>query len=72
MEKWQWKIRSLRQFLRGWNKNIAGQNKKEKKNSFDNWWFRQKGLNSSALWSGIKLETLPQRTIGSVIKGRRN
>jgi hypothetical protein len=36
MEKWQWKIRSLRQFLRGWNKNIAGQNKKEKKNSFDN------------------------------------
>lgn len=31
IEKWQNKIRSLRQFLRWWAKNIAGHNKKEKK-----------------------------------------
>jgi hypothetical protein len=31
MEKWQNKIRSLRQILRGWAKNIAGHNKQEKK-----------------------------------------
>jgi len=31
MEKWQAKIRRLRQFLRGWAKNVSGANKKEKK-----------------------------------------
>ena len=30
MEVWQNKIRRLRQFLRGWAKNISGRNKKEK------------------------------------------
>jgi hypothetical protein len=31
MEKWQNRIRSLRQFLRGWAKTTAGQNKMEKR-----------------------------------------
>jgi len=31
MEKSQWKIRSLRQFLRGWAENTSGHNRKEKK-----------------------------------------
>jgi hypothetical protein len=31
MEKWQNKIRSLRQFFRGWAKNIVVHNKQEKK-----------------------------------------
>jgi hypothetical protein len=31
MERWQCKIRRLRQHLRGWVKNISGQYKKEKK-----------------------------------------
>jgi hypothetical protein len=31
MERWQGKIRRLRQHLRGWTKNISGQYKKEKK-----------------------------------------
>ena len=31
IEKWQNKIRTLRQFYRGWAKNTAGHNKKEKK-----------------------------------------
>jgi len=35
MEKWQAKIRRLRQFLRGWAKNVSGANKKEKKDILD-------------------------------------
>jgi hypothetical protein len=31
MERWQGKIRRLRQYLRGWAKNTSGQFKKEKK-----------------------------------------
>ena len=31
LEKWQAKIRRLRQYLRGWAKNISGAYKKEKK-----------------------------------------
>jgi hypothetical protein len=31
MERLQGKIRRVRQYLRGWAKNISGQNKKEKK-----------------------------------------
>jgi hypothetical protein len=31
MERWQGKIRRLRQYLRGWTKNTSGQYKKEKK-----------------------------------------
>jgi hypothetical protein len=31
MERWQGKIRRVRQHLRGWVKNISGQYKKEKK-----------------------------------------
>jgi hypothetical protein len=31
MERWQGKIRRLRQHLRGWAKNVSGQYKKEKK-----------------------------------------
>jgi hypothetical protein len=31
MKLWQSKIRWLRQYLRGWAKNISGANKKEKK-----------------------------------------
>jgi hypothetical protein len=31
MEKWQNKIRSLQEFLRGWAQNIADHNKQEKK-----------------------------------------
>jgi hypothetical protein len=31
MEKWQAKIRRLRQHLRGWAKNVSGVYKKEKK-----------------------------------------
>jgi hypothetical protein len=31
MERWQGKIRRLRQYLRGWAKNIGGQYKEEKK-----------------------------------------
>jgi hypothetical protein len=31
MERWQGKIRRLRQYLRGWAKNISGKYKKEKK-----------------------------------------
>jgi hypothetical protein len=30
MERWQGKIRRVRQYLRGWAKNISGQYKKEK------------------------------------------
>jgi len=33
IERWQNKIRRLRQYLRGWAKNISGHYKKEKKNS---------------------------------------
>jgi hypothetical protein len=32
MERWQSKIRRVRQYLRGWAKNTSGQYKKEKKN----------------------------------------
>ena len=35
MEKWQAKIRRLRQFLRRWAKNVSGANKKEKKDILD-------------------------------------
>ena len=31
LEKWQAKIRRLRQYLRGWAKNVSGAYKKEKK-----------------------------------------
>jgi hypothetical protein len=31
LERWQNKIRRVRQFLRGWAKNTSGSNKKEKK-----------------------------------------
>jgi hypothetical protein len=31
MRRWHAKIRRLRQYLRGWAKNISGANKKEKK-----------------------------------------
>ena len=31
IERWQQKIRKLRQYLRGWAKNTSGSNKKEKK-----------------------------------------
>jgi hypothetical protein len=31
MERWQGKIRWVRQYLKGWVKNISGQYKKEKK-----------------------------------------
>jgi hypothetical protein len=31
MERWQGKIRRLRQYLRGWAKDTSGQYKKEKK-----------------------------------------
>ena len=31
LEKWQEKIRRLRQYLRGWTKNVSGAYKKEKK-----------------------------------------
>jgi len=31
MERWQNKIRKLRQYLRGWAKNTSGSNKKEKR-----------------------------------------
>lgn len=34
MEKWQNKIRKLRQFLRGWAKNVNGSFKKEKEELF--------------------------------------
>jgi len=30
MKRWQHKIRKLRQYLRGWAKNVTGSNKKEK------------------------------------------
>jgi hypothetical protein len=35
MRRWQTKIRSLRQHLRGWAKNVSGANKKEKKELLD-------------------------------------
>lgn len=35
LERWQRKIRRLRQFLRGWAKNITGAYKKEKKELLD-------------------------------------
>ena len=35
MERWQNKVRRLRQFLRGWAKNVSGHNKKEKKDLLD-------------------------------------
>jgi hypothetical protein len=31
MRRWHAKIRRLRQYLRGWAKNISGANKKEKR-----------------------------------------
>ena len=31
LERWQAKIKKLRQYLRGWAKNVSGANKKEKK-----------------------------------------
>ena len=31
LERWQAKIRKLRQYLRGWAKNVSGAYKKEKK-----------------------------------------
>jgi exonuclease III len=31
MERWKGKIRRVRQYLRGWSKNVSGQYKKEKK-----------------------------------------
>jgi hypothetical protein len=31
LERWQEKIRKMRQYLRGWAKNISGAYKKEKK-----------------------------------------
>jgi hypothetical protein len=31
MERWQGKFRRVRQYLRGWSKNVSGQYKKEKK-----------------------------------------
>jgi hypothetical protein len=31
MKRWQEKIRRVRQYLRGWTKNVSGQYKKEKK-----------------------------------------
>jgi hypothetical protein len=33
MQRWQGKIYRLRQYLRGWAKNISGQYKKEKRKS---------------------------------------
>jgi hypothetical protein len=35
MRRWQAKIRRLRQYLRGWAKNVSGANKKEKKELLD-------------------------------------
>jgi hypothetical protein len=37
MERWQGKIRRLRQYLRGWAKNTSGQCKKEKKRYLTHW-----------------------------------
>jgi len=35
MERWHAKVRKLRQYLRGWAKNVSGSNKKEKKELLD-------------------------------------
>jgi DNA anti-recombination protein RmuC len=35
MQKWQTRIRRLRQHLRGWSKNVSGAYKKEKKKLLD-------------------------------------
>jgi len=35
LERWQAKIRRLRQYLRGWAKNVSGTYKKEKKELLD-------------------------------------
>jgi hypothetical protein len=35
MERWQIKIRRVRQYLRGWAKNVSGHYKKEKKRMLD-------------------------------------
>jgi hypothetical protein len=35
MERWQGKIHRVRQYLRGWTKNVSGQYKKEKKEIFN-------------------------------------
>jgi hypothetical protein len=54
MERWQAKIRRLRQHLRGWAKNVSGAYKKEKKKLLDNWtpWIKkQKPLYSLHLKS---------------------
>jgi hypothetical protein len=37
MERWQGKIRRLRQHLRGWAKNVSGQYKKEKRKFLIRW-----------------------------------
>lgn len=42
MGKWQNKIRSLRQHLRGWAKNTAGTIKKENYQLTHAWWVRKK------------------------------